>query len=47
MKARPVRIVPAATAPEIELGALRQSIGFFVFRAARTLSHDWASPQPG
>jgi DNA-binding MarR family transcriptional regulator len=29
--------------PGIELGALQESLGFFVLRASRKLSHDWTS----
>lgn len=30
-----------AKAPSIELGALQESLGFFILRASRKLSHDW------
>ncbi len=29
--------------PGIELGALQESLGFFILRASRKLSHDWTS----
>lgn len=29
--------------PGIELGALQESLGFFILRASRKLSHDWSS----
>ena len=29
--------------PGLELGALQESLGFFVLRASRKLSHDWTS----
>jgi DNA-binding MarR family transcriptional regulator len=31
----------SAREPSIELGALQESVGFFIMRAGRKLSHDW------
>ena len=29
--------------PSVELGALRDSVGFFILRASRKLTHEWAN----
>lgn len=39
--ADPTKESSTAKAPPIELGALQESLGFFVLRASRKLSHDW------
>jgi DNA-binding MarR family transcriptional regulator len=40
-RARPVEAPGSTKGPSIELGALRESLGFFILRASRKLSHEW------
>jgi DNA-binding MarR family transcriptional regulator len=40
-RARPVDAPAATKGSSIELGALQESLGFFILRASRKLSHEW------